>query len=353
MKYEPPSIDRSVLIETLARHYALSIARLDFVPLGEVACSYIVHVQDGARYFLKLYTDTRAGRLFARRLDSYLPLCRRLKNEGVVERLPCAVATVEGGLKTQLDNGDTLVLFDFIDGLNVGCEEPMSDELFAQLGALFGRLHARGAALVRREDRAEQYQVPFAGSLKKAFADLNALDSQARPGRIALRDLLVPHADEVLGYLQQLMELQQRVRSLDVPQVLCHTDLHGDNLIVDAAGQLHALDWEGALLAPAEHDLFMYIGDERFAEVFLPAYERECGALQLRREVLAFYFYRRLLEDLADWFLRILYEEQTDAQDQSDLHYMRADCVEVWSYLPGSVAKVEEKLKSKGVDLFL
>lgn len=77
MKYEPPNIDRSVLIETLAHQYALSDVRLYFVPLGEVACSYIVHTQNGVRYFLKIYTDTRAGRLFARRLDSYLPLCRR------------------------------------------------------------------------------------------------------------------------------------------------------------------------------------------------------------------------------------------------------------------------------------
>lgn len=348
MKYEPPTVDRLALIETLERQYALTGARLDFVPLGEVACSYIVHAQSGERYFLKLYTDTRAGRL-----DFYLPLCQRLKSEDVVERLPCAVATVRGELKVVLDSGDTLVLFDFINGPNVGCETPMPDELFAQLGALFGRLHARGGACVNEGGRAETYEVPFADGLKKAFVDLSAIDRRARPGRVALRDMLEPHAAEVLRYLEQLLGLQKKVCALDVPHVLCHTDLHGDNLIVDAAGQLHALDWEGALLAPVEHDLFMYIGDERFASVFLPAYERECGILQLRREVLAFYYYRRLLEDLADWFLRILYEEQTDAQDQSDLQYMREDCVEVWSFLPGSVQKVEEQLKRKGVDLFI
>lgn len=353
MKYEPPTIDRSILIKTLEHQYALQIDRLDFVPLGEVACSYIVHAQNSEHYFLKLYTDTRAGRLFSARLDFYLPLCRRLKEEGVVERLPCAVATVHGELKIQLSSGDTLVLFDFIAGANVGCEAPMPDELFAQLGALFGRLHARGVACVNDQSRAETYEVPFADGMKKAFADFSSVDQRARPGRVALRQLLQPREAEVLGYLERLLELQKAVRLLDVPHVLCHTDLHGDNLIADTEGYLHALDWEGVLLAPVEHDLFMYIGDERFVEVFLPAYERECGKLQLRRSVLAFYFYRRLLEDLADWFLRILYEEQTDAQDQSDLQYMREDCVEVWSFLPTSVQKVEEKLKAKGIDLFI
>jgi len=63
--------------------YEIAVQRLDFVPLGEVACSYIVHSREGVRYFLKLYTDTRAGRL-----DFYLPLCQRLRQEGIVERLP-------------------------------------------------------------------------------------------------------------------------------------------------------------------------------------------------------------------------------------------------------------------------
>jgi Ser/Thr protein kinase RdoA (MazF antagonist) len=267
MKYEPPTINRTLLIETLGREYDLIIECLDFVPLGEVACSYIVYVKNGERYFLKLYTDTRAGRIFSSRLNFYLPLCQQLKKEGVVERLPCAVATVRGELKIQLASGDTLVLFDFIDGPNVGCEAPMSDELFAQLAALFGRFHVHGATLVHESGRVEKYEVPFADGMKKAFADLRAVDQHARPGRIALRKMLEPHTDEVLGYLKRLLELQETVRSLGTQNVLCHTDLHGDNLIVDAGGHLYALDWEGALLAPAEHDLFMYIGDERFARL--------------------------------------------------------------------------------------
>jgi len=196
MKYESPTIHRPILIETLERECDLIIEGLDLVPLGEVACSYIAYAQNGTRYFLKLYTDTRAGRLFSSRLDFYLPLCQQLKKEGVVERLPCAVATVRGKLKVRLASGDTLVLFDFIDGPNVGCEAPMPDELFAQLAALSGRFHARGAALVNESGRAETYEVPFADGMKKAFTDLSAIDQHARPGRIALRQILEPHADE-------------------------------------------------------------------------------------------------------------------------------------------------------------
>lgn len=203
MKYEPLTIDRSVLIETLERQYALTGARLDFVPLGEVACSYIVHTQHGERYFLKLYTDTRAGRLFSGRLDFYLPLCQRLKNEGIVERLPCAVATVQGNLKTQLDSGDTLVLFDFINGPNVGCDTPMPDALFAQLGALFGRLHARGGACVNEGGRAETYEVPFAAGLGRVdlMQGFFAADGSLTP---AANSLYQSKADTVLTEQQVL-----------------------------------------------------------------------------------------------------------------------------------------------------
>jgi thiamine kinase-like enzyme len=45
---------------------------------------------------------------------------------------------------------------------------------------------------------------------------------------------------------------------------VCHTDLHGENLMVDDRGNLYILDWETAMIAPPEHDLFFFAGYDSF-----------------------------------------------------------------------------------------
>ena len=44
------------------------------------------------------------------------------------------------------------------------------------------------------------------------------------------------------------------------PLVLCHADLHTWNVLVDAGGRLWIADWDEAVLAPRERDLFFVVG---------------------------------------------------------------------------------------------
>jgi len=103
--------------------------------------------------------------------------------------------------------------------------------------------------------------------------------------------------------------------------VVCHTDLHGGNLLVDSRGNLYILDWEGAMLAPPEQDLFFFAGQDTFWDLFWPNYQREFGPARLDVDMLAFYYYRRGLEDLADWLPRILYAGQGDEKDRETLYW--------------------------------
>ncbi|MDP2859525.1 MAG: phosphotransferase [Bacillota bacterium] len=135
------------------------------------------------------------------------------------------------------------------------------------------------------------------------------------------QELLLPRRSEILGYLDRLKELQAIVRARPREMVVCHTDLHGANLLVDSRGNLYILDWEGAMLAPPEQDLFFFAGRDTFWDLFWPNYEREFGPAQLDVDTLGFYYYRRGLEDLAEWIQRLLYADQGDEQECSALHW--------------------------------
>jgi hypothetical protein len=115
----------------------------------------------------------------------------------------------------------------------------------------------------------------------------------------------------------------------------------------DDRGALYVLDWEGAWLAPPEHDLFFFAWDDRFWDLFLPRYERAFHPVRLDSATFGFYFYRRNLEDLAEWFVRILYENNSEEQDRQDLQWVAEDCISGWPYLEKTIAQIEVELRER------
>jgi spectinomycin phosphotransferase len=148
-----------------------------------------------------------------------------------------------------------------------------------------------------------------------------------RRGRWELRELLLPQEDELLSRLDRLRELQALARASDREMVVCHTDLHGENLMMDGRSELYIIDWEGAMIAPPEHDLFFLAGYDTFWDDLLPIYEDEKGPVDLDSNVFGFYYYRRNLEDLTDWIVRILYHNTDYEQDREDLRGIAKDCI--------------------------
>jgi hypothetical protein len=110
-------------------------------------------------------------------------------------------------------------------------------------------------------------------------------------------------------------------------------------------GLPHILDWEGAMLAPPEHDLFHFVG-ERF-DLFLASYEQVCGPVHLDGDLFGFYFYRRNLEDLTDWVFRILVENTDEERDRNDIKGIVEDCISGWPYLESTIREVKDMLSGR------
>lgn len=100
---------------------------------------------------------------------------------------------------------------------------------------------------------------------------------------------------ELVAAIARLEDVRVRLGGKPVRQVVCHTDLHGFNLLVDGAGEIAAvLDWEGAVIAPREFDLWVAADGDRLVE-FLDEY----GADDLDLDHLEFALLARGLRDLA------------------------------------------------------
>jgi spectinomycin phosphotransferase len=154
---------------------------------------------------------------------------------------------------------------------------------------------------------------------------LTAISTKDTPGKQLLRQTLLPRWNEILDYLQHLKKLQARVRSLDQTMVICHTDLHGANLMLDDNDNLYILDWENALIAPPEHDMIFFAGEINFWKVFWPKYTRHFQQPSLDGDLLSFYYYRRGLEDVAGFGFRILQREGGEERDREDIDWLRGN----------------------------
>ena len=99
------------------------------------------------------------------------------------------------------------------------------------------------------------------------------------------------------------------------------------------------------MLAPPEHDLIFCAWDDRFWDHFLPPYERAFGPAHLDSTTFGFYFFRRNLEDLTDFIVRILHEHNGNEQDRVDLQGIVDDCIADWPYHEQTIAGIKARLQ--------
>ncbi|MFC9695010.1 phosphotransferase enzyme family protein [Kribbella sp. NPDC056951] len=240
-----PAIDRTALLTAIETSYGVS-GELTFIPLGWGSVCYRL----GEDYFVKLWVDAES----ATNAHIRFPLVKQLHESGF--RVPYAVPTGSGALSITIPDG-IVALFPLLPGRS---PRDWSVPMLHQLGQVLARLHA---------------VVPTVALPREEFA--------------------VPHEIQ----RERLLQLQSAVRRLPQQMVVCHTDLHGGNLLVDDSGQLSLLDWEGARLAPPECELALLLQaeqpvDSRALKHVLETYPAD---VPLHLDQFAFFLLRRYVAD--------------------------------------------------------
>lgn len=347
MKYEP-LLNHNSLLAFLRQEYGIEATELTFVPVGMVSCSYIVTCDnEHERYYLKLLGPSRLARLNASRLNFYLPICEQLVHLGY--QVPKAVPT-RAGLRIGQYEDQTSVLFPFIEGQVVQSMPHRPKNLTGRLGQFVARMHSDTLRLGLTRENCQYFETwkpHWMSTLRGAFNEITTLPADLRSGQKRLVNFLVSHQDQIEHLLTRLDQLGKKAQAYSSPFVLVHTDINDSNLIWSGTkdsgeDKLWVLDWEGAMIAPAEHDLFIFTGDT--FEEFLEAYGKHYSLDHLHSETFGYYFYRRNLEDLTDWIVTIMHENDLDSQDEEDLDGIQRDCVDGWPWLETGIERVEAQL---------
>ncbi|MDL1909311.1 hypothetical protein FBQ81_01260 [Chloroflexi bacterium CFX6] len=139
------------------------------------------------------------------------------------------------------------------------------------------------------------------------FSDLNA---------VKLANFIKSKRNEIDRLIKRTEELAKELQSQLHESVLCHTDIHGGNILITNEDQFFIVDWDAPLLAPKERDL-MFIGggidyiwkSKQDEAVFYEGY----GQTEINFAMLAYYRYERVIEDLAAYAEQLLLTEEGGA----------------------------------------
>ncbi|MEW5871658.1 MAG: aminoglycoside phosphotransferase family protein [Chloroflexota bacterium] len=326
---EKPDLQEEKIAACLQDEYRLPEAQVAFLPLGadQNTAVYRVVAQDNAPYFLKL----RSGAFDQTSVD----LPKYLNDQGI-HAIIAPLATAAGRLWACLGDFKT-ILYPFVQGQD-GYGVALSERQWRKFGAALKSIHTTALPMELAERIPRETYSPQWRQAVKRFLALVETETFVDPVAVKLAAFLRAKRAETLDLVeragQRLRELQTRPQEL----VLCHSDLHAGNILIDGRGALYIVDWDNSILAPKERDL-MYPGGGQGFSGHTPQEEealfyRGYGPVQFDPAALAYYRYERIVQDIAVFCEQLLLTDEGGADREQSFHYL------VSNFLPGGTVEI-------------
>jgi len=199
------------------------------------------------------------------------------------------------------------VLYPYFAG-KTGFEAPLSMPQWIALGQAMKAVHATALPCALAERVPQEDYSPLWRDAVKAFHGRVQQQRFDDPTAASFAALWLAKRDEIRRFVERAAQLARVLQARGVTPVICHADLHGNNVLVGAGDALAIVDWDAPILAPKERDL-MFIGGgvggiwnaDQESDWFYQGY----GQAEIDLVALAYYRYERIVEDIAEFSERI------------------------------------------------
>jgi spectinomycin phosphotransferase len=202
---------------------------------------------------------------------------------------------------TQLIDDFTLIVYPFIAGQN-GFSRALTDEQWLTLGKTLKQVHEINVPssiqhLVRREVYSPKWR-----EIVRSFS--TSIEAEPIDDEIALklRAFMKANMSAIHRLVDRAEQLAQVLQHQSPQFVLCHSDIHAGNVLIDGNNTIYIVDWDDPIMAPKERDL-MFIGGG-VANVWNESHEETLfyagyGKAEINKTILAYYRHERIVEDIA------------------------------------------------------
>lgn len=326
---EKPDLPDDAIIACLRDAFGLRIAQVAFLPIGWVDnAMYRVTAHEGTPYFLKL----RRGSFN----EIAVAVPAFLHAQGI-RQVMAPVATTSRDLWVHA-RGFDWILYPFFEG-KTGFEVALSRAQWATFGEGVRAIHEAQlpgelAARVPREGFSPRWRRRV-----RALHSRVEQDRYADPIAARLAAFWLTRRDEIERIVERAEQLALVLQSRAVRLAVCHSDLHGRNILAGADDELVIVDWDEPVLAPKERDL-MFIGGgiggiwntEQETRWFYQGY----GRAEVDLAALSYYRYERIVVDIAEHSERIFGMHGSIEERQKGLGLMN-------QFLPNNVVDIAHR----------
>src|SRR5919198_5433057 len=271
MREPPAHLSSELLCTCLHDRYGLAVAELTFLPLGSDSSAWVYRVRtaDASEYFLKV----RAG---------------------------APLPTSTGTLWTNIA-GSALILYPFITG-RAGMERGLSDQQWVAFGTILAQIHATTLPpRLLQTMRRESYAPEGADVVRRLDAHISTRTFDD-PAARAFAACWQSRREDIRTLLGRAEGCGRRLARKGLACVVCHTDIHTNNVLLAADQKVWIVDWDETILAPRERDLMFVIGGGLRRELVAPHQEtlffQGYGTTTVDARAIAYYRYARAVSDI-------------------------------------------------------
>jgi len=232
-----------------------------------------------------------------------------------------------------------IILYPFVEGKD-GFEVELTDDHRRRLGLAFKEIHtAQIPPELREMIRKETFSAEWREDMKSFQAQVeNKTFHELTAAKLA--EFIKSNQDEITRLVERAEGLASELQSNPPERVLCHSDIHGGNILISNTGELYIVDWDDPILAPKERDL-MFIGggidriwkSKQEETVFYEGY----GKTAIHSGAMAYYRYERVIEDLVVICDQLLLSDQGGADRERSLGWFKSN------FEPGSTIEIADR----------
>lgn len=297
---EKHALPDQMIVKCLNTNYGIDVTSLTFLPIGADANASIFKAlaRDQSSYFIKLKLGHHH--------DISVEIVELLHQTGVEQIIP-PVKTVQGKPIQPIDDF-SLIVYPFVEGQD-GFNQSLTEDQWIKLGKALHLVHEITVpASIQKSIRRETYSSKWRDAVRSVFPYVEGSPITDEIG-LKLQKFMKKNMLDIHRLVNRAEELGKKLQHTSPSFVLCHSDIHGGNVLLDSNSHIYIVDWDEPIMAPKERDL-MFIGGG-IGNVWNKPFEEELfyegyGKVEINKTALTYYRHERIVEDIAIYSQELL-----------------------------------------------
>jgi Ser/Thr protein kinase RdoA (MazF antagonist) len=324
MQSRPPELSDTLVTAAVSAHWPVSATNATHVRVGYGSHHWTVEDSEGGRWFVSVdeLADAEPRVSFAR-VQAALNVAAQARDAGLAF-VVAPVRTDDGELLRALSTRYALALYPYVNGRSGQFHDRLRTAEAVELTGMLVSLHSLPPVAVATIGT-DTYTLPRRAALEAALSAAARGEGAGGRGPYAtrVRSLLELNANHIARVLHEHDALLSTAPTKPDGLVVTHGEPHPGNLIRTTSG-LALIDWDTALLAPPERDLWLL--QARTTHDVIAEYEERSGR-RVEATLMTRYRLAWALADVAEFAVLL-----TNADVET------ADTASAWNALAGTVS---------------